>query len=219
MSGKTAEADARARLYLLTPPAFDPEEFAAMLEAALEAGDVAAVQLRLKESDDQTVLRAGRRLKPIVQKASAAFIVNDRPDLAAELGADGVHIGQEDGDYATARRLVGPDGIVGVTCHDSRHLAMAAGEAGADYVAFGAFFPTATKVAKSAAPLEILEWWSEIFTLPCVAIGGITVENCPPLVRAGADFLAVMGGVWTHPAGAAAAVQAFNAAIASAGED
>lgn len=187
--------------------------FAESLKAALDAGDVGALQLRLKDVPDDAVRRAYEALAPLAHAHGVAMIVNDRPDLAAELGADGVHVGQEDADYASARRLVGPGATVGVTCHDSRHLAMEAAERGADYVAFGAFFPTQTKEAKTAAGIDLLEWWSEIFEIPCVAIGGITVDNCGPLVQAGADFLAVVGGVWSYQKGPAAAVKAFNAEI------
>ena len=136
--------------------------------------------------------------------------MNDRPDLATELGCDGVHVGQSDASCADARRTVGEDAIIGVTCKASRHLALEAGEAGADYVAFGAFFPSSTKRATTLSTPEILSWWQEMTTVPCVAIGGITVENCAALVEAGADFLAVASGVWKHPAGPAAAVRAFN---------
>jgi thiamine-phosphate pyrophosphorylase len=160
---------------------------------------------------------ATEALMPICRKHDVAFLINDRPDLAAELGADGVHIGQEDTNCAEARRLVGPDAIVGVTCHDSRHLAMEAAEAGADYVAFGAFFDTGTKAPKTRATPEILTWWSELFEIPCVAIGGITVENCRELIEAGADFLAVSAGVWQYRDGPAEAVRRFNAAIEDAG--
>lgn len=139
-----------------------------------------------------------------------AFILNDRPDLAFETGCDGVHVGQQDAPYRQAREQVGPDAIVGVTCHDSRHLAMVAGEQGADYVAFGAFHPTTTKDAPTRAEPDILSWWSGLMEIPCVAIGGITLDNAPPLVAAGADFLAVSAGVWDHPEGPAAAVQAFD---------
>ncbi len=139
-----------------------------------------------------------------------AFIVNDRPDLAQKLGADGVHVGQEDAPYAEARALLGPDKIVGVTCHNSRHLAMEAAEAGADYVAFGAFYPTSTKEPKTRAEPEILTWWQDIMEAPCVAIGGITTANALPLVEAGADFLAVAAGVWEHVQGPEAAVRQFN---------
>ena len=208
----------RCRLYPITPSAIDPASFGETLSAALDAGDVACLQLRLKDADDDAVRRATEVLMPIAHARDVAFLINDRPDLAAEMGADGCHVGQEDAGYAEARRLVGNDAIVGVTCHNSRHLAMEAGEAGADYVAFGAFFATGTKQAKTVATTEILEWWSELFELPCVAIGGITVENCAPLVAAGADFLAVVGGIWNHPAGAAAAIKAFNAEIERAAE-
>lgn len=168
------------------------------------------MQLRLKDVPDGEILKAGETLMPIVQQAGAAFIINDRPDLARTLGADGVHVGQEDASCAEARALLGPKAIVGVTCHDSRHLAMEAAEAGADYVAFGAFFPTATKDAKTRAEPELLTWWQEMMTVPCVAIGGITTENAPVLVEAGADFLAVASGVWDHPDGPAEAVRRLN---------
>jgi thiamine-phosphate pyrophosphorylase len=138
-------------------------------------------------------------------------ILNDRPDLAAELGCDGVHVGPEDASYAEARRIMGDDATVGVTCRNSRHVAMEFAEEGADYVAFGAFFPSSTKDAATRADPEILEVWSETTNVPCVAIGGITVDNCELLVAAGADFIAVSAGVWTHPDGPAAAVRAFNA--------
>lgn len=163
---------------------------------------------------DDEVRRAVHELMPITRSRDVAFILNDRPDLAADLGCDGVHVGQEDAGYAESRRLLGPDAIVGVTCHDSRHLALEAAEAGADYVAFGAFFETGTKAPKSRAGRDILTWWSDVTEVPCVAIGGITVANCRPLVEAGADFLAVSAGVWAHPEGPGAAVRALNAACA-----
>ncbi|HTH96496.1 MAG TPA: thiamine phosphate synthase [Stellaceae bacterium] len=197
------------RLYLITPPRIDAAAFADTLAAALDAGDVACVQLRLKDVGDDEIARAADILRPVVQSRDVAFLMNDRPDLAAKLGCDGVHVGQDDMTYAEARKLVGTDAIVGVSCYDSRHLAIEAAEAGADYIAFGAFFPTTTKDAKSHAEPDLLEWWSTFMTVPCVGIGGITPENCRPLVEAGADFLAVVGAVWNHPQGPAAAVKAF----------
>ncbi|MHB8287337.1 MAG: thiamine phosphate synthase, partial [Caulobacteraceae bacterium] len=179
-----------------------------------DGGDVGAVQLRLKDAPDEAVAAAVAAVAPVTRRRDVALILNDRPDLAARLGCDGVHIGQSDGPYDAARRAMGPKGVVGVTCHDSRDLAMTAAEAGADYVAFGAFFPTDTKVTTHTADLEILEIWQESMLTPCVAIGGITVENCRPLVTAGADFLAVSAGVWRRPEGPAAAVAAFNVEIA-----
>jgi thiamine-phosphate pyrophosphorylase len=208
--------DSRCRLYLVTPPRLDPAAFADTLARALDAGDVACVQLRLKGLDDDALKRAIDALRPVAQQRGVAFLMNDRPDLAAATGCDGVHVGQQDTPYAEARRIVGPDAIVGVTCHDSMHLAMTAAEAGADYVAFGAFFPTATKEARFHAPIELLENWSTAMVVPCVAIGGITPENCGPLVRAGADFLAVVSAVWDAPDGPAAAVKRFNRAIDAA---
>jgi thiamine-phosphate pyrophosphorylase len=202
---------ATTRLYLITPPAFEPDAFARDLEAALEGGDVACVQLRLKDVDDAAIRRATRVLQPIVQDRGVAFVMNDRPDLAAELDCDGVHVGEEDMPYAEARRLLGPDRIVGVTCGASRHRALTAAELGADYVAFGAFFPSQTKVgAKHRATPDVLADWSETTVVPCCAIGGITQQNCGPLVEAGADFLAVIGSIWSHPQGPKAAVAEFN---------
>ncbi len=206
------------RLYLISPERIDhPPIFADELRAALEGGDVAAFQLRLKDVDDAAIARAADTLRPICQQRGVAFIMNDRPDLAVKLDCDGVHVGQDDMACAEARRIVGPDRQVGVTCKSSRHLAMEAAEAGADYVAFGAFFPSTTKNITTPADLDILRWWSGLFEFPCVAIGGITPENCRPVVEAGADFLAVAGGVWNHKDGPKAAVQAFNAIFETVG--
>lgn len=211
------QVDPPCRLYLITPPAFEPAAFKPELEAALKGGDVACLQLRLKDMPDKDVSAAAEAVIPVCHAADVAVIMNDRPDLAVQAGADGVHIGQQDSDYAEARRQVGADGIVGVTCHNSRHLAIEAAEKGADYVAFGAFFPTETKDPKYHAEPDLLTWWAELFEIPCVAIGGITVDNGRPLVEAGADFLAVSSGVWKHPGGPEAAVRAFNEILTEAG--
>ena len=212
------QADRGCRLYIVTPPAIELPAFADALAAALDAGDVAAVQLRLKDQPDDALKRAIDALRPVVQSRGVALIMNDRPDLAVAHGCDGAHVGQEDTPAKEARRILG-DLMLGVTCHDSRDLAMTAGDDGADYVAFGAFFPTGSKEAKTRADPEILRWWSDLMELPCVAIGGITAANCAPLVQAGADFLAVVTAVWNHPAGPGEGVRALNRAIAAAGAD
>jgi len=198
------------QLYLITPPRLEAG-FEDTLAEALNAGDVAALQLRLKDHSVEEIKRLAPPLIKLAQSMGVAVILNDDPELAVALGCDGVHVGQGDAPVKAARAAIGPDRMLGVTCHDSRHLAMQAGEAGADYVAFGAFYPTATKDAPTTADPEILEWWSDLFELPCVAIGGITVDNAKPLIEAGADFLAVSSGVWSHVDGPAAAVIAFNA--------
>ena len=198
------------RLYLVTPPLItNLSDFARTLEAVIKAGDVACLQLRLKDVADTVVLDAARALFPMAQDLGVACLINDRPDLAKLADADGVHVGQQDATIEFSRKTIGKDGILGVTCHDSRHLAMEAAEAGADYVAFGAFFDTATKVPSSRANPEILSWWQEVMEVPCVAIGGINPDNGEDLMRAGADFLAVCGGVWNWPAGPEAASAAF----------
>jgi len=197
------------QLYLITPAKIDAG-FAAVLEAALDAGDVAALQLRLKDHTAEDIRQLAPELIRIAQRRGVAVIMNDSVKLANELGCDGLHIGQSDGSVKEARASLGKTGMLGVTCHDSRHLAMQAGEQGADYVAFGAFFPTTTKDTLHVADIDIISWWVELFELPCVAIGGITTDNCSPLIEAGADFLAVSSGVWNHEDGPAAAVKAFN---------
>ena len=184
--------------------------------AALDAGDVAAFQLRLKGASDDDIRHAVEVLMPAVQKREVAFLLDDRPDLAAELDCDGVHLGAEDEAYAEARRRLGSSRMVGVAAGNSRHLAIEAADAGADYVSFGPFFPSTTKEASVFADIEIVEWWSELMEVPSVAVGGLTPANCRPLVQAGADFLAVSAGVWAHPGGPAAAVKAFNAIFTSA---
>jgi thiamine-phosphate pyrophosphorylase len=203
------------RLYLITPPSLDPLSFRDTLAAALDAGDVAAVQLRLKDVDDDAIRRAIDVLRPVTQARDVAFVLNDRPDLAVQSGCDGAHVGAEDMPVAEARRILGALQL-GVSCYDSRDLAMDAGEQGADYIAFGSFFPSPTKETEVRAGTDLLEWWSELMELPVVAIGGINAGNCAPLVRAGANFLAVISAVWDHPEGPAAGVRAMNAAIAAA---
>lgn len=200
------------QLYLISPPAFDLHAHADALAAALAAGaPIAAYQLRLKGVDDAAVLAAAERLLSQCRAADVAFLVNDRADLALAAGADGVHLGQDDGDPRMARELLGREAQIGVTCHASRELAFAAGEAGADYVTFGAFFDTATKPSGHRPDPAILSWWTTISQLPCVAIGGIAPGNCAPLVAAGADFIAASASVWTGDA--AANCRAFAEAL------
>ena len=200
------------QLYLISPLDVGGD-FPDRLTVALDAGAVAAFQFRVKGLEQHEAARLAEPLQAICAARDVAFIVNDDVALAKRLGADGVHLGQGDGDPRGARRELGPNAQIGVTCHASRHMAMEAGEAGADYVAFGAFYPTTTKAVEYHAEPEILEWWQGMFELPCVAIGGITVDNARVLVDAGADFLAISGAVWAHPDGPAAAVKAFNALL------
>lgn len=201
------------QLYLISPLDVTGA-FPDALQAALDAGPVAAFQFRVKGVDQHEAARLAAPLQEICAAHEVAFIVNDDMGLAKRLGADGVHLGQDDGDPEDARRLLGSAAQIGITCHDSRHLAMEAGEAGADYVAFGAFFPTSTKETRHRPDPSILSWWTTLFEIPCVAIGGITPENGRVLVEAGADFLAVSAAVWAHADGPAAAVRAFQPVLA-----
>lgn len=201
------------QLYLISPLEVGGD-FPAQLEAALSAGPVAAFQFRVKNVDQHQAAALAEPLQAICAAYEVAFIVNDSVALAKRLKADGVHMGQGDGDVREARELLGRDAQIGVTCHNSRHLAMEAAEAGADYVAFGAFYPSDTKQVEHVAELDTLQKWSFITEVPCVAIGGITPGNAKPLIDAGADFIAVSSAVWKHPQGAAEAVKAFNALLA-----
>ncbi|TCM21774.1 thiamine-phosphate pyrophosphorylase [Novosphingobium sp. PhB165] len=201
------------QLYLISPLDVTGA-FPDRLARALDAAPVAAFQFRVKGVDQHEAARLAEPLQKICAERGTAFIVNDSIALAKRLGADGVHLGQEDGTVEEARNALGRDAQIGVTCNNSRHLAMDAGEAGADYVAFGAYFPTTTKDVKHMAGVDLLEWWQAIFEIPCVAIGGITPENCAPLVKAGADFLAVSGAVWNGDE--VAAVKAFHEAMTGA---
>lgn len=198
------------QLYLISPLDVTGG-FPDRLRRALDAGPVAAFQLRVKDIDQHELARLGEPLRRICADADVAFIVNDSASLAKRLGADGVHLGQSDGDVREAREILGREAQIGVTCHDSRHLAMEAGEAGADYVAFGAFYETTTKPSNYRPLPEILGWWTTLFASPCVAIGGITPENAVPLIAAGADFIAVLNAVWGGDE--AAAVQAFGSVL------
>lgn len=211
----TEFADERpeTQLYLISPLDVGGA-FPDRLARALDAAPVAAFQFRVKGVDEHAATRLAEPLQRICADREVAFIVNDSISLAKRLGADGVHLGQEDGDIGEARERLGRTAQIGVTCHASRHLAMEAGEAGADYVAFGAFFPTMTKEVKHHAEPDVLTWWQSLFEIPCVAIGGITAENCVPLVQAGADFIAASGAVWNGDE--AQAVKALHEAITSA---
>ena len=204
----------RARLYLIAPPHFSLDVFLPQLAAVLEAGDVAALQLRLKSADGKpapakTWLAASRSLRPLLRKHKVAFLLNDRVELVRACGADGVHLGQADMPCRAARAQLGARALIGISCHASRALAQQAVQDGADYVAFGSFYPSATKASPHRPKPEILRWWRSAQCLPCAAIGGIVPSNAAPLAAAGADFLAVCQGVWAHPQGAAHAAEAF----------
>ena len=212
--------DHLCQLYLLTPPVIDDlSAFCGLLETTLAEAPknqpVACLQIRLKDAHgnpakDSAIIQAGLAMKPICHQYGTHILVNDRPDLAKDIGADGVHIGQDDMDYFSSRELLGGDAIIGVTCHNSKELAFEAADAGADYVAFGAFFETRTKSPKTRAELEILTWWHEAVEIPSVAIGGITVDNAAQVIAAGADFIAVSSGVWDHPVGPSKSVSQLS---------
>lgn len=207
-----ATTERPCRLYLITPPDPAPDDFAPLLAEALDGGDVACVQLRMPDAGDDAFRRAVEALMPICHERDVAFLVNRHIDVAATLGVDGVHIGRAEG-VAEARRRLGAGVIVGVSCGGSRDDAMRAGEAGCDYVSFGALFASTTLPDANIVATDVVTWWSELMVVPCVAVGGLTPANCANAVAAGADFIAVSAAVWNEPKGPGAAVAAFNAAI------
>lgn len=212
----------RTRLYLITPPEVaDPAVFAKTFEEALSGGDVACLQVRIKPGgliDEAATETVARAVQPICRERDVALIINDSVDVCETIGADGVHLGAMDMQVKEARKRLGKRPVIGATAKNSRHVAMEAGEQGADYVAFGAFFPSETKADTVPAETELLTWWQAVMELPCVAIGGITPQRAKALSLAGADFLAASSAVWAHPDGPAAAVRAFNAALDEAAE-
>ena len=215
----SSQPNETCQIYLITPPQIDDlKAFCAQLDKALSdapsEAPVACLQIRLKDMnggpmENSAIIQAARAIVPICHEHETLVLMNDNPVLAKEVGADGVHIGQNDMDYFSSRELLGGDAIIGITCHNSKELAFKAASSGADYVAFGAFFETQTKAAKYRAELEILEWWQEAVEIPSVAIGGITVDNAQQVISAGADFIAVSSGVWSHPEGPASAISQF----------
>lgn len=202
------------QIYLISPPRIDDiDAFLNQLDEVIAAGVISVFQLRLKGIENREIVLMGKKIVPKLQEAGIAVIINDNPRIAKDLHADGVHLGQEDGDIIEARKLLGKDAIIGTTCHNSKHLGMEAAEAGADYVAFGAFYPTQTKEVIHHADIEILEWWQNIMEIPCVAIGGINIDNALPIINAGADFIAISSGVWNYEGGIKAALQKFQTLI------
>ena len=186
------------KLYIISPANININEFPSSLEEVLKTGLVACFQLRLKNLNDQELINISKVLKPICNKFDVPFILNDRLDLANKIGADGVHLGEDDPSILDARKLLGPKAIIGASCYNSKHLAMKAAEQGANYVAFGAFFETKTKKAKTKAVMSLIEDWVLISNIPCVAIGGINSKNCHELIKAGVDFIAVVGAIWNN---------------------
>jgi len=216
----TATNTPRCQLYIITPPQLSPVVFADHLARALDAGPVSAVQLRLEGAEDDLWKLAVEKLMPVAQERETAFIVNNKAELAKEMDADGVHLGMSDMRIKDARRLLGPDKIIGASCLDSKHLGMTAAESGADYVSFGPFYTARSPFypAKSYAPKymvspTILTWWNTLMEIPCVAAGGIKPGNCGDLVKAGADFICASTSIWDYEGGAAQAIADFHAAI------
>ncbi len=205
-----------AKLYLISPPNFELENFLLKLDEALATGKVAVFQLRLKlepygKVSNELMLEYAKAIKPVCDKHKVELIINDNVKVASEVGASGVHLGEDDVSVKQAREILGEGKIIGASCYDSLDLAFSAGEQGANYVAFGAFYPTTSKPAEKLrkAEVELLTFWNEFANIPCVAIGGINADNAQPLKDAGADFIAVISSVWNSD-NIARAIDSFN---------
>ena len=217
------------KLYLISPPQIELGSFAERFKSVAETGLVSFFQLRLKfpvianehskrgnpeiaspnklylSRNDELIITAAQKLIPICAKHNIKFIVNDSAELALKCGADGVHVGIDDGGVVKAREILGAGKIIGASCYNSLELAEKAANEGADYISFGAFYPTKTKVARSKAEIETVLKWKSQSKIPCSAIGGITPENANPIIAAGADYICVVSSVWDeeNPADAA----------------
>ncbi len=208
------------KLYLISPPRFELSDFRKELELAFKGGEIPVFQLRMKSeskegaltepADNNEIKKAVRELKGLCNDNNCLFILNDEVSLAAELNCDGVHVGVDDMSVVDARKIMGEGKFIGASCYASVDKAFTAGEQGTDYVAFGVFYDTQTKAAKGRAKPELIEFWSKYTVLPSVAIGGIKINNAKPIIDAGADFIAVVTGVWDHEKGADSAVKEFN---------
>jgi thiamine-phosphate pyrophosphorylase len=199
-----------SQIYLISPPKIELLNFSKRLEKALKTNLVPVFQLRLKEYSNFELTQIAKEIKKICDNNNCLFLLNDSLEIALNVGANGVHLGVEDGSILSARKNSPENFLIGASCYDSRHLAMKAGEQGADYLSFGAFFESKTKKSRGNPGLEILEWSNEILNLPTVAIGGITTDNCAPLVKSGVDFLSVISYVWNYPEGEKAALMKLS---------
>lgn len=196
-----------AQIYLISPPQIELKDFSLKLENALKTGFVPSFQLRLKNYSPSEIKKISQEIKKICDENNCLFLLNDFYEIALEVGASGVHVGIDDKKISQIRQNSPKNFVIGASCYDSKHLAMEAGEQGADYISFGAFFETQTKISRGKPTVEILNWASEILNLPIVAIGGINDKNCVELVKNGADFLAVISYVWQHPEGVEVAIK------------
>ena len=198
------------KIYLITPPKIDEKLFFASLENVLSTKIVSCLQIRLKNVEDKNIIEICKIVRPICDNYKIPLIINDRLDLVKKCDADGVHLGQDDGSIKDARKYLGSNFIIGASCYNSKHIAMKAAENGADYVAFGAFFESKTKIPKVQVKTNIIEDWNFISNIPCVAIGGITPTNCKDLIKAGADHLAVIGSIWNSDKSPEKAIMDFK---------
>jgi thiamine-phosphate pyrophosphorylase len=199
---------AGCRLFLISPPRLVAATFADRLDAALAIGEVAGFLLRLEASERSSLNEAAARLRPVCAARAVAFLIQAEVERALELAADGVHLVDVRA-AAAARATLGTERLLGVSCGASRHLAMVAGEAGADYIAFAD-----PGRPPDAEIIELIRWWSDLFVLPCLVESDNDAGPCGQLARAGADFVGVSRAVWEHPDGAAEGITAMRLAIA-----
>ena len=185
-------------IYLISPQNIKNDRFYGELNQVLKTNKVKFFQLRLKKTSTSNLLKISKEIKKIAKKNNVKFLINDKPFVAKSVGADGCHIGQKDMDIISARKILGNKKIIGVTCHNSKRLAIKAKNNGANYIAFGSFFKSYTKKTVYRANLEILRWAKKKINIPTVAIGGINSSNCKKILSNGADFIACSNYIWNN---------------------
>ena len=185
-------------IYLISPQKIRGSQFYEELQQVLKTNKVKYFQLRLKKISDRNLLKISKKIKKIVRKNNVKFLINDKPSIAKRVGADGCHIGQKDINFTRSRKILGKSKIIGITCHNSKKLALNAKRQGANYVAFGSFFESSTKKTAFKANLEILRWTKKKISMPIVAIGGINSINYKKILTSGADFIACSSYIWNN---------------------
>ena len=188
----------RKYIYLISPKKINEKNFYKKLNNVLKTNKVKYFQLRLKKIPTLSLIKISKKIKKIVRKNNVKFLINDKPFVAKMVGADGCHIGQKDTNLITARKILGKNKIIGVTCHNSKKLAIEAKKNGANYIAFGAFFKSSTKKTAFKANMEILRWAKKKINMPTVAIGGINSSNYNKILSNRADYIACSNYIWNN---------------------
>ena len=185
-------------IYLISPQKIKGNKFYNKLDQVLKTNKVKYFQLRLKKISNLNLIKISKKIKKITRKNNVKFLINDKPSVAKTVDANGCHIGQKDMNFTISRKILGKNKIIGVTCHNSKKLALKAKRYGANYIAFGSFFKSSTKKTAYKANLAILRWAEKKISMPVVAIGGINSSNYKKILASGANFIACSNYIWNN---------------------